>query len=72
MHGQQGMSSEVEEVVPCAHLSKLQDVSPDARDQLFDLHTGLIKQQTGMINDDRAMAEVCKFSNGTVGHQDRP
>jgi len=25
-----------------------------------------------MINDDRAMAEVCKFSNGTVGHQDRP
>jgi len=45
---------------------------PHIHGWVFDLHTGLIKQQTGMIGDDRAMAEVCKFSNGTVGHQGRP
>lgn len=45
---------------------------PHIHGWVFDLHTGLIKQQTGMISDDRAMAEVCKFSNGTVGHQGRP
>ena len=45
---------------------------PHIHGWVFDLHTGLIKQQTGMISDDRAMAEVCKFSNGTFGHQGRP
>jgi len=45
---------------------------PHIHGWVFDLHTGLIKQQTGMISDDRAMAEVCKFSNGTVAHQGRP
>ena len=34
---------------------------------VFDLHTGLIKAQTSMINSDAAIAEVCKFSNGIVG-----
>jgi carbonic anhydrase len=46
--------------------------NPHIHGWVFDLHTGLIKQQTGMISDDSAMAEVCKFSNGTVGHQGRP
>ena len=41
---------------------------PHIHGWVFDLHTGLIKPQTGMINNDTAMAEVCKFSNGTIGH----
>jgi carbonic anhydrase len=35
---------------------------------VFDLNTGHILPQTRMINDDAAMAEVCKFNNAIVGH----
>jgi carbonic anhydrase len=34
---------------------------------VFDLRTGLIRAQTGAINDNEAIGEVCKFTNGTVG-----
>ena len=67
----------IEQVYNLGKTNVIQDAwrrrgKPHIHGWVFDLHTGLIKQQTGMINDDRAMAEVCKFSNGTVGHQDRP
>jgi carbonic anhydrase len=41
---------------------------PHIHGWVFDLHTSLIEPQTGMINHDGAMAEVCKFNNGIVGH----
>ena len=31
---------------------------------VFDLRSGHIRTQTGMINTDEAMASICKFSNG--------
>ena len=34
---------------------------------VFDLRTGLIRPQTGMINDNDKIGEVCKFTNGVVG-----
>jgi carbonic anhydrase len=34
---------------------------------VFDLGTGRIHPQTGMINNNDAITEVCKFSNGIVG-----
>jgi carbonic anhydrase len=34
---------------------------------VFDLRSGFIRPQTGMINDNDKIAEVCKFSNGIVG-----
>jgi carbonic anhydrase len=35
---------------------------------VFDLNTGRILPQTGMINNDAAIQEVCKFHNAIVGH----
>ena len=34
---------------------------------VFDLRSGFIKPQTGMINDNQKVAEVCKFTQGIVG-----
>jgi carbonic anhydrase len=34
---------------------------------VFDLNSGFIRPQTSMINNDRAMQEVCKFHNAVVG-----
>jgi len=34
---------------------------------VFDLRTGYIRPQTGMINDNDKIGEVCKFTNGIVG-----
>ena len=34
---------------------------------VFDLRTGLIRAQTGAINDNDSIGEVCKFTNGIVG-----
>jgi carbonic anhydrase len=33
---------------------------------VFDLRTGYIHPQTGMINNNEAIQEICKFHNGTV------
>jgi carbonic anhydrase len=38
---------------------------------VFDLHTGFIHAKTGMINNNETIAEVCKFTNGIVGHAPR-
>lgn len=35
---------------------------------VFDLQTGYIHPQTGMINNDDAIRAVCKFHAGVVGH----
>jgi carbonic anhydrase len=35
---------------------------------VFDLKTGYIEPHTGMINNDTAMLEICKFHSGVVGH----
>jgi carbonic anhydrase len=34
---------------------------------VFDLRSGYIRPQTGMINDNDKIGEVCKFTNGIVG-----
>ena len=34
---------------------------------VFDLRTGYIRPQTGMINNNDKIGEVCKFTNGVVG-----
>lgn len=34
---------------------------------VFDLRTGYIQPQTGMINNNDKIGEVCKFTNGIVG-----
>jgi carbonic anhydrase len=34
---------------------------------VFDLRSGLIRPQAGMINDNDKIGEVCKFTNGIVG-----
>ncbi|MCW5658669.1 MAG: carbonic anhydrase [Burkholderiaceae bacterium] len=34
---------------------------------VFDLRNGYIRPQTGMINDNDKIGEVCKFTNGIVG-----
>ena len=36
--------------------------------RVLDLRSGFIRPQTGMIVGNDAMAEVCKFSQGVVGH----
>jgi carbonic anhydrase len=40
---------------------------PGIHGWVFDLHTGRIHPQTGMIDTDEAMWEVCKFSGAGVG-----
>jgi carbonic anhydrase len=34
---------------------------------VFDLRTGLIKQQTSMISNEETLKEVCKFEMGVIG-----
>jgi carbonic anhydrase len=33
---------------------------------VFDLHSGYIRPQRGMINNDAAMREVCEFHHGVA------
>ena len=40
---------------------------PGLHGWVFDLRSGFIRPQTGMIVGNEAMAEVCKFSQGVVG-----
>jgi carbonic anhydrase len=35
---------------------------------VFDVNTGYIRPQTGMINNDAAVQQICKFSHRVVGH----
>ncbi|MCE9659316.1 MAG: carbonate dehydratase [Burkholderiales bacterium] len=42
-------------------------VRPWIHGWVFDLSTGFIHPQTGMINNDAAIQEVCKFHTGVVG-----
>jgi carbonic anhydrase len=35
---------------------------------VFDVNTGYIRPQTGMINSDAAIRQICKFSNRIVRH----
>jgi len=34
---------------------------------VFDINTGYIRPQTGMINSDAAIRQICKFNNRIVG-----
>ena len=34
---------------------------------MFDINTGYIRPQTGMINNDVAIRQICKFNNGIAG-----
>ena len=35
---------------------------------VFDLNTGHIVPQTGVINSAAAMRQICKFNNAVAGH----
>jgi carbonic anhydrase len=46
--------------------------TPGLHGWVFDLRSGFIRPQTGMIVGNEAMAEVCKFSQGVVGRSPQP
>jgi carbonic anhydrase len=40
----------------------------DTHGWVFDLHTGRIHPQTGSIENNVGLREVCKFASGLIGH----
>lgn len=40
---------------------------PKLHGWVYDLKTGMIKQQTSMISDEETLKEVCKFEMGVIG-----
>jgi len=43
--------------------------SPYVHGWVFDVNTGYIRPQTGMINSDAAIRQICKFNNRIVGQE---
>jgi hypothetical protein len=39
---------------------------------VFDINTGYIRPQTGMINSDVAIRQICKFNNRIVRRRRKP